>query len=1082
MYLRIRYTRRLAKQMHIAFEDRKALAIASSNASDQQARAQGASVVTLMGELKQVHRFKDVRQVSILCRDMRKWDLDGIPDPDSTEFGEFALKCGMAHQLSNPVLLIMYANFLIEVRKDGQGARTQLQLAQKASPSWLDNFNVFVASELAKKLNREGDSGLDLMGYVEFQRNFRACVRAHKMALMAQRQFWTNLLKDKIAFKEISKSFDQMEAAETRATLTYRRVLERYNNNGRLLKVYGRFLEHVRNDPWTASKFYEEAIRQGTTESLLSMTVGGQGTDAFSAAGTVNEKMDGLVIINAQGIILMVNAAMLGLFGYDKGELEGKNVSVLMPQPISTHHNMFLQRYLTTGEPHIINTLRSIIGLRKDRAVFPLQLCVSRLSGMGTDTLFMGVLRPALDASSLDVVKFWLTASGTIMCCDPNVGDSFGLNPTELVGRQFNNLCTDVEGINRFVARSSKATVDELNQLVQHAQFMHAFLPPVDVELTVAFGGAIEPGSEFRILEIKARVLVESAPIMVLDHKGRIVYATDRLANMLGHSVTNMYKMDLNALLPQPYCQMHAAWFKDLTHKPNPTSCRAGGVVNMLAANGTKMPVTLKMSVRELPDGKVTHVVQVMKASESARLDQQRLLLTVNHRGTVLDVNQGALRSMYGFTPSDLIGRPLAAVVDVFGLWRHEYQEDSSLLALLATQAMNESGGCAGGKGEHRGYANGSSWRVGVHLPVKTDDAIAEHAAQLAAAIKGGGQGSVVGATALGSDSLLHTLQQRNRLRPSCMTIELVAKDEDFSLDDDAVADKMAVLQVSLFRADSLTANVELDNHLAISRADSALGIMLGISAKQMVKKSLPRLIGMSASTTFEDLLGVKGAAAKKGALKSSTGGAASSTSRLGVPKKVTAQHLSDGKPLQLEMQVLSYEQGGKNRMIVRLQLVEPVNASFPALVALREGKAGEGSAAAKAALVEETPPAVTQRAPSVTDSEDSGPDKGGGRHAESNNRISDWVREVRETSQLPGSPGASPRRMPSGAGPPDDEPPQWRGMGRASHAPPGDYDADEASAYLSVKPRRGPSADGGGGKWQDGYGGPKGKQYGSPG
>eukprot|EP00879_Flechtneria_rotunda_P009748 GHRR01010197.1.p2 GENE.GHRR01010197.1~~GHRR01010197.1.p2 ORF type:complete len:816 (+),score=239.63 GHRR01010197.1:4977-7424(+) len=238
----------------------------------------------------------------------------------------------------------------------------------------------------------------------------------------------------------------------------------------------------------------------------------------------------------------------------------------------------------------------------------------------------------------------------------------------------------------------------------------------------------------------------------------------------------------------------------------------------------------------------------------------------------------------------------------------------------------------------------------------------------------------------------------------------------------------------------------------------------------------------MSASTTFEDLLGVKGAAAKKGALKSSTGGAASSTSRLGVPKKVTAQHLSDGKPLQLEMQVLSYEQGGKNRMIVRLQLVEPVNASFPALVALREGKAGEGSAAAKAALVEETPPAVTQRAPSVTDSEDSGPDKGGGRHAESNNRISDWVREVRETSQLPGSPGASPRRMPSGAGPPDDEPPQWRGMGRASHAPPGDYDADEASAYLSVKPRRGPSADGGGGKWQDGYGGPKGKQYGSPG
>lgn len=38
----------------------------------------------------------------------------------------------------------------------------------------------------------------------------------------------------------------------------------------------------------------------------------------------------GLIIINASGTILMVNAAALRMFGYGKGELEGKNVSVLM--------------------------------------------------------------------------------------------------------------------------------------------------------------------------------------------------------------------------------------------------------------------------------------------------------------------------------------------------------------------------------------------------------------------------------------------------------------------------------------------------------------------------------------------------------------------------------------------------------------------------------------------------------------------------------------------------------------------------------------------------------------------------------
>lgn len=32
------------------------------------------------------------------------------------------------------------------------------------------------------------------------------------------------------------------------------RVLERYPNNGRLLKVYGRFLEYCKNDPWCAGR------------------------------------------------------------------------------------------------------------------------------------------------------------------------------------------------------------------------------------------------------------------------------------------------------------------------------------------------------------------------------------------------------------------------------------------------------------------------------------------------------------------------------------------------------------------------------------------------------------------------------------------------------------------------------------------------------------------------------------------------------------------------------------------------------------------------------------------------------------
>jgi hypothetical protein len=67
----------------------------------------------------------------------------------------------------------------------------------------------------------------------------------------------------------------------------------------------------------------------------------------------------------------------------------------------------------------------------------------------------------------------------------------------------------------------------------------------------------------------------------------------------------------------------------------------------------------------------------------------------------------------------------------------------------------------------------------------------------------------------------------------------------------------------------------------------------------------------LDALSTFDDLLGLKGAAAKKGAMKAPSGkaamsghAAARSMHRMGVVRQVTAQHLVDGRPLLLEMQV----------------------------------------------------------------------------------------------------------------------------------------------------------------------------------
>jgi PAS domain-containing protein len=114
------------------------------------------------------------------------------------------------------------------------------------------------------------------------------------------------------------------------------RVIERYPDSGKLLKVYGRFVEFVQNDPPAARHYYASAMHHGTSDSMVKMV-----SSALAAAGSgragaaadheaVDEKVDGLVIINAQGVMLLVNPAARGMFGYGKGEMEGKSISTLM--------------------------------------------------------------------------------------------------------------------------------------------------------------------------------------------------------------------------------------------------------------------------------------------------------------------------------------------------------------------------------------------------------------------------------------------------------------------------------------------------------------------------------------------------------------------------------------------------------------------------------------------------------------------------------------------------------------------------------------------------------------------------------
>ncbi|MGY2049400.1 PAS domain-containing sensor histidine kinase [Methylobacterium sp. JK268] len=101
---------------------------------------------------------------------------------------------------------------------------------------------------------------------------------------------------------------------------------------------------------------------------------------------------DAMIVIDEQAQIRSFSAAAVRQFGYAPEEVEGQNVSVLMPEPYRSQHDTYMARYLATGDRRIIGIGRVVVGQHKDGATFPMELAVGEMRSAGA-RYFTGFIR-----------------------------------------------------------------------------------------------------------------------------------------------------------------------------------------------------------------------------------------------------------------------------------------------------------------------------------------------------------------------------------------------------------------------------------------------------------------------------------------------------------------------------------------------------------------------------------------------------------------------------------------------------------------------------------------------------------------
>ena len=100
---------------------------------------------------------------------------------------------------------------------------------------------------------------------------------------------------------------------------------------------------------------------------------------------------EGLVVVDAHGLIRLQNPRLAELFGYSDEELVGQPIEKLVPDAVATRHKAHRDRYLDKPQQRPMGSGLELKGRRKDGSEFPVEVSLNHFEVDG-DRFVMGLV------------------------------------------------------------------------------------------------------------------------------------------------------------------------------------------------------------------------------------------------------------------------------------------------------------------------------------------------------------------------------------------------------------------------------------------------------------------------------------------------------------------------------------------------------------------------------------------------------------------------------------------------------------------------------------------------------------------
>lgn len=257
----------------------------------------------------------------------------------------------------------------------------------------------------------------------------------------------------------------------------------------------------------------------------------GQSSERLTAI--IESAVDGILAIDDQGMIDSANSAAVAMFGYQREELIGSNVSMLMPSPDRERHDGYLESYLRTGKPQVIGIGREVTGKRKDGEEFPLYLAVSE-AWDGRRKIFTGILR---DLTALRLAEERAKAAeelASLSIITAGIAHDIG-TPMNVILGYADMLRDSLE--NPKDRRRAEVISDQVRRVTDLLQtLMNIARPQKAARRPVLLGKVLEHALDFFQEKLRTRNIAVDRRI---DPDARIVGDRDRLEQMFLNLIVN---------------------------------------------------------------------------------------------------------------------------------------------------------------------------------------------------------------------------------------------------------------------------------------------------------------------------------------------------------------------------------------------------------------------------------------------------------------------------------------------------------------------------------------------------------------